>query len=205
MERTTSIKQAKKIFGPNFIGPNELMSISEKIKINKSFDIPPLLFDVEYLKDKSDDYLLILGVSEFANGDSMNILSLKNCFGVNPDSGPCFYNQDWYLQEKFASRQLENKWFLIRKSIFDGSRAISPEHLSKKHKFPSAILCAYTFFVYWYLKSEALWPTDFIWCNDVDHNGDRIYVGRYYDVSGVNKNGFNIHRHLSIGNNYGSV
>lgn len=205
MERTTSIKEAKEIFGPNFIGPDELISISEKIKINKSFDVPPISFDIEYLRDRSKDYLLVLGVSEFADGSPMNILFLRKYFGVNPVSEPCFYNQDWYLQEEFVNYHLENKWFLIRKNVFEDSRAMSPEYLSEKYKFPPAILCAYTFFVHWFLKSAALWPNDFVWCEDIDHNGDRIYVGRYYDISGVNKNGFNIHRHLRVRNNYGSV
>ena len=50
-----------------------------------------------------------------------------------------------------------------------------------------------------------LWRHDFIWCDDSDHNGDRIYTGRYIDPNGINKNGFNIHRHLSIRPCYGAA
>ena len=34
-------------------------------------------------------------------------------------------------------------------------------------------------------------------------NSDQIYVGRYIDPIKINKNGFSIHRHLKIKNNYG--
>ena len=102
-------------------------------------------------------------------------------------------------------RVLENKWFLIRKSVFEDSRAQDPEILAKKHSFPSAVLCAYTFFITWYCSGEHLWQQDFIWCDDTDHNGDRIYVGRYHDATGINKDGFNIHRHLRIRDSYGCI
>ena len=71
--------------------------------------------------------------------------------------------------------------------------------------FPTAILCAYTFFVYYFLTGEHLWYHDFVWCSDADHNGDRIYVGKYHDVDGVNKNGFSVHRHLALRNCYAAV
>lgn len=50
-----------------------------------------------------------------------------------------------------------------------------------------------------------LWKHDFVWCSDMDHNGDRIYVGKYHDISGVNKNGFSIHRHLALRECYASI
>ncbi len=206
MERTTSIKEAKEIFGSNFIGPEELVSISKTMGINVPLVNPGIPFDIEYLRDKGSDYLLILGVCELDDDEFLTINSLRKKFGTNPDEAePCFYNQDWYSEENFANRELENKWFLIKKNIFDDSRAASPKLLSEKYAFPSAILCVYTFFVFWHWQSEILWPNEFIWCDDIDHNGDAIYVGRYYDSKGINKNGFNIHRHLSIGNNYGSI
>lgn len=43
-----------------------------------------------------------------------------------------------------------------------------------------------------------LWYHDFVWCEDLDHNGDRIYVAKYHDVDVINKNGFRIHRHLAL-------
>ena len=126
---------------------------------------------------------------------------------MNPDvSEPCLYNQDWYLKEDFIDVNLHTRWFLVKKDVFDESRAVAPEELiSQKLNFPSAILCAYTFFAYYYARNEYLWWHDFVWCSDTDHNGDRIYVGKYHDVDGVNKNGFSIHRHLGLRSCYGSV
>jgi hypothetical protein len=77
--------------------------------------------------------------------------------------------------------------------------------MAKHVKFPSAILCVYAFFAYYCSYGEMLWHNDFVWCLDTDHNGDRIYVGKYHDVDGVNKNGFSIHRHLSLRSCYASV
>ena len=204
MERTTSLSEAKEIFGPDFIGPEELSSLADDIGLSVPAEIPPLPFNPEHIRGKSRDYLLILGISKWADGSPIDIISLRNRFGTDPKiAEPCFYNQDWYLAESFANRELESKWFLVRKSVLADSRAVAPEILSEKYTFPSAVLSTFTFFVYWHLRAKILWPDDFIWCADFDYNGDRIYVGRYNDISEIGKKGFNIHRHLSIRSNYG--
>jgi len=59
--------------------------------------------------------------------------------------------------------------------------------------------------MYYFNNNVAIWPNEYVWCQDKDLNGDQIYVGRYYDKNGVTKNGFSIHRHLSINSNYGSI
>ena len=74
-----------------------------------------------------------------------------------------------------------------------------------KEKFPSAILTSFVFFSYYLLSRELLWKNDFTWCSDLDNNGDQIYTGRYIDPKGINKNGFNIHRHLSIRSYHGAT
>ncbi len=204
MERTTSIDDAKKIFGHNFIGAEELSSVADKI----GFEIIPanehIPYDKESLKQFCDDYLLIWGGVLLRNGSPLTLNSLRGRLGIDPGQAePCFYNQDWYQKEDFMNRPVEPAWYLIRKNILNNSRAAAPEILIKKHVFPAAVLCAYSFFVYFYLRGEFLWQNDFVWCDDVDINGDRIYVGRYKDPKGINKNGFNIHRHLSIRSNYG--
>ena len=92
----------------------------------------------------------------------------------------------------------------IRRAVID-SRAVQPGELMKTHTFPSAIRCVYAFFTAWYGLGEKPWYHDFVWCSDTDHNGDRIYVGKYHDVDGVNKNGFSIHRHLALRPCYGCI
>lgn len=126
---------------------------------------------------------------------------------MNPDkSEPCLYNQDWYLSESFIQRRMDNKWFLLKKNVFENTRGVMPIDIIKQNiKFPTAIQCVYTFFAYFFVYGEMLWYHDFLWCEDVDHNGDRIYVGKYHDIDGINKNGFSIHRHLSLRPCYASI
>lgn len=195
---------AKQIMGSNFIGVEELKTIT---MLNFQIDrIPDIPYSIDELTKKKDTYLLILGVSHFHDGTSVTIRNLRKVFGCEPaETEPCFYNQDWYDQESFIDIPMEDRWFLIRKNVFEDSRAVQPNELVEKYVFPSAITCTYSFFVTWLTLEYKLWYHDFVWCNDVDHNGDRIYVGKYNDVDGVNRNGFSIHRHLNLRQCYGCI
>ncbi len=194
------------LFSKNFIGVEQLKSCSEETGIKAPEFIPDIPYSIDDLKLKSDDYILMLGSTQMTNGKPLSLNSLRTRFGLDPDkSEPCFYNQDWYLNEKFIHKTLENKWYLIRKTIFTESRSINPDILLKQYKFPSAILCTVTFFLYWFIAGKRLWEYDFVWCEDLDHNGDRIYVGKYKDIDGINKNGFSVHRHLRLRDFYGCV
>lgn len=210
-----NIQQAEKIFKKNFIGPEQLKEISRKMNISNPFSIgkiPVIKLSEKEAKKNAKDFILILGVPKNSQGNKLTINAMRSFFGINPDNNePCFYNQDWYIKEKFASdNTLKFKWYLIRKNILKETRAKIPQKiiskLSKKDKLPSAILATFTFFSYWFLnKKEKLWKNDFIWCDDKDKNGDRIYVGRYQDPKKINKNGFNVHRHLSLRPCYGAI
>lgn len=201
-----TFERAKEIMGEHFIGPNELRKCAPSLLFDIPTDIPSIPYDEEKLIKLKEHYYLILGVSKFANGKDVSCRNLKVIFGKDPDiSEPCFYNQDWYDQEEFIDDPMVTDWYLIRKYVFEESRAVMPAELMKTVSFPKAILCTYAFFVTWLSKGEKLWYHDFVWCSDVDHNGDRIYVGKYYDVDGVNKNGFSIHRYLSLRPCYGAI
>ena len=207
MERTT-IGEARQIFKDNFIGPDELYPLFKRI--NPGYENilkPPVIpWSKSILESLSNRYILILGLPSWGEID-INIRNLRYTFGINPEiSEPCFYNQDWYLNEKFIDNTLEFKWYLIRKNVLEDSRAIDPYLLVKHNiKFPSAILCCYTFLALWLAKGIKLWEYEFVWCSDKDHNEDRIYVGKYSDIDGVNKNGFSIHRHLALRNCYTAI
>lgn len=207
------LNKAKKIMGHNFIGPEELERISGLLNIKKPSKInkplPPIYYSEKKLKSLRTNNILILGINQNIKGKPLNINELKKNLGTYPlKSKPCFYNQDWYLKEKFATKTLDYKWYLISKKIKPQTKKKNPDYIQKTLKnneiFPSAILVTYTFFAYYFCRGKKmLWQNEFIWCSDKDHNGDRIYVGRYLDPSGVNKNGFNIHRHLKICSYYG--
>ena len=203
-----NILQAKQIMGKNFIGPEELENISSELGIINpkkiKGDVPPISFNEEELKEKKNDFIIILGIPNTNNGEKLTLNKLYSHLGYEPEKlEPCFYNQDWYLNEDFAKEKtLEFKWYLIKKTVNEGSRSKRPEEILKsldsKEKFPSAILTAFVFFAYYFLNSEILWKHDFVWCSDKDKNNDRIFTGRYIDPEKLNKNGFNVHRHLSL-------
>ena len=207
MERAT-LDKVRSLFKQNFIGKRELASLFNEIGISiDPFIEPDIPYSMEELREySSEGYILILGISEI-KGVKLSIEKFRDFFGMNPDKfEPCFYNQDWYIKEDFFTLTLDNKWYLLKKEVINESRGINPSTLlEKKIAFPSAILCVYTFFAYFFLNREMLWCHDFIWCCDVDHNGDRIYVGKYQDVDSINRNGFSIHRHLSLRPCYAAI
>jgi hypothetical protein len=200
-------KKVKEIFGDNFIGPDEVKKVAN---LSKMKTIPSIPYSEECLNKFKNEYILIIGCSKDKYNKPLTINRMRYFYGLDPTlKEPCFYNQDWYLKEDFANKTtLENKWYLIKKTVVEKTRGKRPDeiiaNLSKNENLPSAILTAYTFFAYYLLNNgKMLWKNDFIWCSDRDHNEDIIYTGRYIDPSGVNKNGFNIHRHLAIRPVYG--
>jgi hypothetical protein len=198
---TISLSEAKEIMGSNFIGADELIPFFSFIgEIPKIVD-SPIPFTSQILRESSKDHVLVLGVSEAMSGWKCNILNLRTKFGLDPViSEPCFYNQDWYLNEEFVKSDFKAGWYLIKKQVDESSRSVLPDSLENDRcfKFPTAVLCTYVFFAYYFHAKSYLWEYDFVWCIDHDFHGDRIYVGKYADVTGINKNGFSIHRHLSL-------
>lgn len=201
-------EQIRQIFGVNYIGKEELKPFFKALGFgDMEIQEKPIEYsDSDLLKAAEEGYILIYGV-EHISGQNITLRFLRDKFGVNPDvSEPCLYNQDWYLKEDFMDVALNGQWYLIKKEVFEESRAVMPGDLTQQGlNFPPAILCGYTFFAYYYARKEYLWWHDFVWCCDTDHNGDRIYVGKYHDIDGVNKNGFSIHRHLALRPCYGAV
>lgn len=202
------IPQAKKIMGSNFIGPEELEKIASKLNIINlkkiKHKVPQIHFSEQVLKEVCKDCILILGIPTAQDGEKLTLNKLRSHLGYDPKkSEPCFYNQDWYLKERFAEDEtLDFKWYLIKKSVDEKSRGKHPKDIIKdlgsKEKLPSAVLTAFVFFAYYFLYGEILWKHDFVWCCDRDTNNDQIYTGYYIDPERINKNGFNIHRYLTI-------
>lgn len=206
MERET----IKQLFGDNFIGREALKPLMDRLGLDsnkiKENPISDKYSDSTLRQAATDGYILIWCPQHI--GEQMITLRyLRDQFGVDPDmSEPCFYNQDWYLLEDFMDIAMNSDWYLIKKEVFECSRKVQPSDLvARGLDFPPAILCGYTFFAYYFAKGEYLWWHDFVWCQDTDHNDDRIYVGKYHDIDGVNKNGFSIHRHLALRPCYAAV
>jgi hypothetical protein len=177
------------------IGPKELAALPWLPK--GDVVAPPVPFSDDTLSSLAKTHVLV-----FTPALPITINWLRDRFGTDPAREPCMYNQDWYLKEDFAAKtELDGQWHLLRKEVLHDARAKEPGEIEvsvRGEQFASAVTYAFAFFAWWFLHGEALWKHDFLWCSDRDHNGDRIYVGRYEDPEGVNKNGFNIHRHLSL-------
>lgn len=209
MEGKASIKNAKELFGKNFIGIDELQIISDKLGIG-GLDLicnacPEIPYSFEYLEKYKDTYILFLCIPYFEDGSPLTLVKMRDHFGHKSEQfEPCFYNQDWYINEQFANETtIEFKWYLVKKSVFEEYRGIQPYEVCLE--LPSALLCCYLFFVYYFHCKEILWKNDYLWCSDVDSFGDQIYVGRYMDVISTKKNGFEIHRYLKLKNNYSYI
>jgi hypothetical protein len=130
----------------------------------------------------------------------------RDFFGFDPEiKEPCFYNQDWYVNENFYLKSsLKFEWLFVEKKISENSRGVEPSTLNQSEfRLHSALTFTYIFFIYYLTNNNILWENDYVWCSDYDTNQDQIYVGRYIDPNKINKNGFSIHRHLKIKNNYG--
>ncbi len=213
MERETSLVDARAIMGANIIGPEELLGFTDKTCF-KNIDelkarIPVIPFEREILIKNAETFILILGIPFCKDGTPLSLIKMRSFFGIDPNvSEPCFYNQDWYLNEAFVNTcKIDFKWYLVKKALIKESRGQNPELiLNNLNDFPTALLTAYTFFCwYFHTLGELLWQYDYIWCSDVDHNSDRVYTGRYIDKEGTNKNGFSIHRHLKLSEKYGAI
>lgn len=203
-----ALSAARKIFGTAFLGPDELAALAGPMGLSLETEELPAIPPTYLEAGTAGHHLLILGSVRAADGSPLTLLNLRDRFGLDPAaSEPCFYNQDWYLKEHFASSAcLEPRWYLLRREVDDASRGHGPEAWpsGRGGLLPPALLCAFAFFAY-YLHTEGgcLWERDYVWCSDRDHQGDPIYVGRYRDPGGVNKNGFSVHRHLRIRECYG--
>lgn len=109
MERVT-VEQAKKIFGSNFIGLEELKLLFDRMKLSwNDVKVPNIEYTLSELRKYSDDYILILGLPNL-DSTSLSIFTFRNIFGTDPNiSEPCFYNQDWYLNEDFIHDTLKDR------------------------------------------------------------------------------------------------
>ena len=125
MERET----VKKLFGRNFIGREELQPLIYRLKLTGDVVEQPIdkkFNDSQLQKAASEGYILIW-YPQNIGGIDITLRYLRNEFGIDPEqSEPCFYNQDWYLQESFIDETFNANWYLIKKDVFRSLRALLP-------------------------------------------------------------------------------
>jgi hypothetical protein len=140
MERSTTQIEARELYGKYFIGIDELLKIKEKFPLEIPNEIPEIDIPNDVLLMNRKTHILILCLKNFNNAN-LNILTLREFFGISHKIEPNFYNQDWYLKEDFANSTLKVEWKLIQKAVIDDTRGVSPEVLRQSFSWPSAILC----------------------------------------------------------------
>jgi len=213
MERKTTIEEAEKIMGINFIGINQLKSIEAKMGIYIPQEVvknpPTIQYSVDTLKKLQKEYLLILGVPYYKDKSPLTIVKMREHFGIDPDnSEPCFYNQDWYINEEFAKKKsFDLKWYLVKINAFDEFRGLSfnDSRLKDIVILPQTVVLVYVFFAVFFLQGGVLWINDYIWTQDTDDFYNQIYIGNYQDYKSTNKNGIEIHRFLTLNQHFGVV
>lgn len=97
--------------------------------------------------------------------------------------GGYFYPNTWYRDEAFLDRPLLKP---LPQPVPTDLKIIRWDQL-KGQTLPSAVQCADLYLRY---PDAAIWAS-YLWCDDKDANGQRIYVGQ-------NGKGFEIHRHLHL-------
>ena len=208
MERDKKYVEIKSIFKNNFIGIDEIKTLGSQTQFLSvdNLESTPIPFSIELLREKCSDYILFYYHPFMVDNSRFTINNLKRHFEKVKYSEVVFYNQDWYENEDFANQSVQKEgWYLLKKSVIESSRGISPNFNESVISYPSAILCTYLFFLNYLVNSTILWELDYVWCSDFDSHGDNVYIGRYKDINKINKDGFSIHRHLKIKSNYGII
>ena len=108
----------------------ELLPILRNLTEKKKWD--PQKIDIDISGFDLSKHILIYGPKFMENGTFLNIKKMYDIFGKKYTKGNIiFYNQDWYLSEKFAKTTLNNKWYLVQKEVSNKSRGSVPKNQFK--------------------------------------------------------------------------
>jgi hypothetical protein len=77
MERKSTVADAIAIMGENFIGAEELYSIINRFPILIPNNLPDIKFSKNELIEKKDDFFLLLGATNFQDGNLIILINKK--------------------------------------------------------------------------------------------------------------------------------
>jgi hypothetical protein len=130
------------------------------------------------------------GISDFPDGDISYQRDNPTLCEVIFKNPTLFYDQFWYYGEAFTNRRAEPL-----SGIPDFDQWSFPYLFPKQdcQRASAASLC----WLYVQNPDAEIWNR-FLWCDDLDSRGDRIYIG------GKSRTGkLEIHRYLTINSNFG--
>ncbi|MDD3774044.1 MAG: hypothetical protein PHW50_02070 [Patescibacteria group bacterium] len=125
-EVSEKMVEAKRIFGADFIGPEEInLAFNGAVEIK---DIPAIPFPIEELKRAKElGQMLILRVDQAVDGMPLTMQKIGDILEEKTkDGGKVLYNTDWYKDEDFFTETIESGWALVSKELV-------PESTSKNY------------------------------------------------------------------------
>ena len=171
-----SLKLARKIMGPNFIGPKEIYAaFGLPYGENERFELDVIPFQPSTLERCKDTHVLIAVFS-------LSLIELRE------REEKLFADQDWSSINSFVSSKGKSTWRFVRKTcVRDSSNndfAAQRALLSRHEMVPSAHTVAYLAAAYFRIRSEKLFALDAVRCND-HRNGQHSCVGVSTGLIGV--------------------
>lgn len=118
------ILQAKKIFGLDFLGPEEISKVWG-VEINPN-SVPPIPFtQPDLIRAKELNQFLILRTSQDSNGKPLTMKRMNQILQpefTQAEQGKLLYSIDWYKNEPFFAKDTPNPgWALVSKDVIPGT------------------------------------------------------------------------------------
>ena len=190
-----TIAEAKAILGRDFHGPDQINDFMNCDLDNKGGWIIP--FNKKILENYRGKCFLFFGADTDSQGEPITINWLKRKFPIGHQPG---FMRDLgrdYSHDDFHKKTVcERKWYLIHKKVPDERNEagkIICEHQSRiiratenklqalrpTESVENAIVYLFGLFLHFLATSEKLYPYDYILCNDLAADGQRVRIGYF--------------------------
>jgi hypothetical protein len=188
IEETEAQQAARKVMGKNFLGLSGVVEHFGIVPTDEQIvalgEIP---FNEATLKACAETHILVADVG-------LSLLNVRSKV-----RGGLFYTQDWYDNEKFATRTEKACWRLIRKTpVKDSTSKMWSDQkalLGDEDEVPTARAITYVTMLYYMARNERLFEDVYIRTSDVDSGGHRVRVGHF------DEDGFRVYRWFDSGRN----
>jgi hypothetical protein len=118
-----------------------------------------------------------------ADNARLNILSIREICGTNPQHQPALFDHPWYLEEPFASARCHAGWHVIQRHTPEDTIGATADHYTDSNKsgiqLPSAVEVTLMLFLNYVGTGEQLLHKKHTWCSDVTTLGNFVTVGAF--------------------------